>query len=123
MQRAVQAVEDLTYNVRENDVIKGDILREQGDLRAQGEGALEKSADSYLEKAAVAYKSALIRQPNDPKTRYKRGMILFELGELEEALKEAKNLKAHTKENAIYTQFLDDVQAAIEKEKKKSEIE
>jgi tetratricopeptide (TPR) repeat protein len=106
LERAAQAVADLSYNDRQNYVISGDIRFEQGKLK----------------KAVDAYKSALIRQPNDPETRYKRGLILVELGRLDEALEEAKYLKTHTEQTAIYNKFLSDVELAIEKrdqEKKK----
>ncbi len=95
--RASRAVADLSYNIRENDVLMGDIQKAQGDL----------------ENAADSYRSALIRQPNDPNTRYKRGLILLELGELEEALEEAKYLKSHSDQKSTYNKFFDDVKKAI----------
>jgi tetratricopeptide (TPR) repeat protein len=106
LERAAQAVADLSYNDRQNHVISGDIRFEQGKLK----------------KAVDAYQLALIRQPNDPETRHKRGLILVELGRLDEALEEAKYLKTHTEQTAIYNKFLSDVELAIEKrdqEKKK----
>jgi tetratricopeptide (TPR) repeat protein len=97
LERAARALAEAQHNVRSNDVLEGDIRSEQGDLEA----------------AAESYKSALIRQPNDPKTRYKRAQILVELGDLDEALKEAKYLTTHTAQNRTYNKFLVDVESAM----------
>ena len=99
LERAARAVLERSYNDRENDVILGDIRLAQGELP----------------EAAEAYKSALIRQPNDPHTRYKRGTILFELERLDEALEEAEYLRIHSEPNPKYNKFLSEVESAIAK--------
>lgn len=97
LERAAQVVSDAPFKMRENEVLLGDIRLKQGDLP----------------NAAQSYRSALTRQPNDPKTRYNLAWILKELGRLDEALEEAEYLKTHTEPNTTYNEFLKDVESAI----------
>lgn len=100
LERAAQAVEALEVNLRENDVLLGDIRRLQG--------------GAELKNAIRAYNSALNGQPNDHKTRYNRARIHVKLGDLDAAFEDASYLVSRNKENQTYNRLLEDVQVAIE---------
>lgn len=99
LQRAAKLIDESPHSIREHDVLRGHIYLALGEL----------------ENAVDAYRKALIRQPNDPKTRYKRAEILRGLGRLDEALEEAEYLETHTERNRTYNRFLSEVKSEIRK--------
>ena len=97
LQRAAALLVEKAHSRRELTLLMGDIYLAQGDL----ENSIEE------------YRLALISQPNDPNTRYKRAKLLRQAGRLEEAFKEAKYLKQCDSQNSAYTKLHDDLESEI----------
>ncbi|MEM7784299.1 MAG: O-antigen ligase family protein [Planctomycetota bacterium] len=70
------------------------------------------------DEAADHYESALITQPNDPDTRYKRAQVLEKAGRLEEALVESKTLAKENREKDIYARYQRQLERKIREQKK-----
>lgn len=100
LQRAGRILKDESRKRREFTILMGDIYLAQGKL-----------ADSEQQ-----YQLALISQPNDPKTRYKRARILFDLGRFKEAYEEALDLRGHDHQNSTYNKLLEEVESELEKQ-------
>jgi predicted Zn-dependent protease len=99
LQRAAKILAAEAHSRREFTLLMGDIYL-----------ALDRQEDSIEE-----YRLALISQPNDPKTRYKRAKLLVQTDRLEEALEEAEYLRRHDGQNSTYNKFFDDVESEITK--------
>jgi len=101
LERALRSIENAEHSRREFDVLTGDIRFEQGNFEA----------------AIEEYDRAMISQPNDPKTRYKRAKLLVELGRLDDALKDASYLNRDAPDDLTYTRFLKSVETLIRNRK------
>lgn len=99
LKRAAEILAAEAHSRREFTLLMGDIQLALGNLE-----------DSIEE-----YRLALISQPNDPKTRYKRAKLLFQTDRIEEAFEEAGYLRRHDSQNSTYNKFLDDVKSEMEK--------
>ena len=89
LERAAKVLESEPQTRREYTILSGDVLYAQGDL----EGAKKE------------YELALISQPNDPKTRLKLAKVLIDLGQIDEAMEVAEDLKGDSEGDSAYNKF------------------
>ena len=90
LERAATVLDSMPHAQREFMILSGDVRDAQGDL----------------ERAKADYKLALVSQPNDPETRLKLAMVLVDLGQTEEALEVAEDLKSDGGRNSAYNKFM-----------------
>lgn len=102
LRRAVGILEGQAHSRRDSTLLLGSIYLKLG----------------QIENAIEEYRLALITKPNDPKTRYKRANLLFQVGRFEEALEEGEYLLRHSAKKTTYNAFKTKVKAEIDKQKK-----
>ncbi len=97
LNRAAELIVNAEQRIQEHVILLGDIRQIQGNR----------------EEAIDLYSSALLSQPSDRNTRFKRAKLYRELGELEKALDDAEYIDTHGRANRNYQQFLREVKRSI----------
>ena len=90
LERAAKILDSMPHTQREFTILSGDVRYAQGDF----------------ERAKSDYELALVSQPNDPVTRLKLAKVLVDLGQAEEALEVAEDLKGDGSRNSAYNKFM-----------------